>query len=331
MIQPARIGITGLTVLALVVGACRSTDPATAERHAPAQTSTSTSTGAVAVDPWAPQAQRALPPPQVTDPFPRPMFWAATRDGKTTYLFGTLHGGVNAERRIPRWVWDQFDAASTLVLEVNLQDVELSRWTIRPEGRSLRDELGEAYWARFEEMVTPFAASMLDHQATAVATLRASGYGAAAPDQAVPMDGELLVRAQGLKKQLVFLETAAFQGDMFTRLYDLASLRRLIDRRAELAAVNPGFTDAYVEGDDTKLTELARAQFRLVAADDRALDRFMDTLLIARNRGWIPKLEQAHAAGGAFVAVGVLHLTGKDSVLDLLRSRGFEVRRLTGP
>lgn len=327
MIQPARIGTTGLIVLALVVGACRSTEPATAERHAPAQTSTSTST----VDPWAPQAQRALPPPEVTDPFPRPMFWAATRDGTTTYLFGTLHGGVNAERRIPRWVWDQFDAASTLVLEVDLQDIELSRWTIRPEGRSLRDELGEAYWARFEEMVTPFAASMLDHQATAVATLRASGYGAAAPDQAVPMDGELLVRAQGLKKQLVFLETAAFQGEMFTRLYDLAALKRLIDRRAELAAVNPPFTDAYVKGADTVLAELARAQFRLVVETDEALDRFMDALLIARNRAWIPKLEQAHAAGGAFVAVGALHLTGKDSVLDLLRARGFEVRRLTAP
>ena len=56
---------------------------------------------------------RELPPPKVTRPFERPFVWSAARDGKTMYLFGTLHGGVDAEKRIPLWVWKHFDEATT--------------------------------------------------------------------------------------------------------------------------------------------------------------------------------------------------------------------------
>jgi uncharacterized protein YbaP (TraB family) len=43
----------------------------------------------------------------------------------------------------------------------------------------------------------------------------------------------------------------------------------------------------------------------------------------------VPELEQLHASGGGFVAVGAMHLIGKRSVLDLLRQRGYQVTRLT--
>ena len=323
MIEPARprsacIAI-GFAILAAI--GCRSNDAG------PTPTVATPPATAAHVDPWASRPQRALPPPEITDPFQRPMFWAATRGGKTTYLFGTLHGGVDAERRIPRWVWDHFDAAPTLVLETTLQDVELARWTIRPEGKPLREELGEDYWKIFESVVTPAAAMFLDHQATAAAALRTTGHGGGGLDQTVPMDGALLVRAQGLKKQIVFLETAAFQGNLFVELFGLAALKRLLDRRDELPALNHGFFDAYLEGDETRLHTIGRAQFRLGAADDDELARVIDILLVSRNRSWIPQLEQVHATGGAFVAVGALHLAGEHNVLDLLRARGFDITR----
>lgn len=321
-----RLGLACVATAAIAAtAACRSQEPPRAE---PAGSS-SPSAAPVADDPWAAREQRPLPPPDVTDPFPRPLFWTATRDGSTTYLFGTLHGGVAAERRIPRWVWRHFDEATTLMLETNLQDVELGNWTIRPVGPSLREELGEAYWQKLEALVPPLLASVLDKQATAVAAMRVfGGYGV---DEAPPMDGALLVRAQGQKKQLVFLETAAFQGSLFAQLYDVATLKRVLDRRAEVTALNAPFMHAYVGGDDAQLAELARAQFRLAVADDAALAAFLDTLLIARNRAWIPAIEQAHAAGPTFVAVGALHLVGEHSVLELLRARGFAIARPTAP
>lgn len=314
-----------LLVVALLGGGCRSSD------RAPGPERTGAAAPVAAVDPWAPQAQKPLDPPTVTHPMARPMFWTATKGGTTTYVFGTLHLGVAASRRIPRWVWRHFDEARTLVLEANIQDIEMMRWTLRPPGPTLHAELGDAYWAKFEAMVTPLAASFLDGQATAVAALRASGVGGGASDQALPMDGELLVRAQGLDKQLVFLEDARTQGALFTDLFDLALLQRVIDHADELAPLNPPFYDAYLAGDDARLAELARAQFRLGVADDAALDRFLDRLLRSRNQAWVAALERVAAEGGAFVAVGALHLTGPGNVLELLRARGFEIARPTPP
>ncbi len=322
--HPRARALTLLLVAALGAG-CRSSDPA------PAPPTPGSGSAAAAVDPWAPQAQRPLDPPTVTHPMARPMFWTATRGGKTTYVFGTLHLGVAASRRIPLWVWHHFDEARTLVLEANIQDIEMVRWTLRSPGPTLHAELGDAYWAKFEAMVTPLAASFLDGQATAVAALRASGVGGGAADQSLPMDGELLVRAQGLAKQLVFLEDAQTQGALFTELFDLAMLRRVIDHADELAPLNPQFFDAYLAGDDARLAALARAQFRLGVADDAALDRFLERLLRGRNQAWVAALERVAAEGGAFVAVGALHLTGPGNVLELLRARGFEITRPTPP
>lgn len=313
-------------VLALV--ACRSNDapPPTAKEEKP---TTVTGTPANA-DPWADDTPKALPPPKVTHPFERPFLWTATRDGKTTYLFGTVHGGVNAEHRIPLWVWSYFDRATTLIEEANLQELDILQWTVRPDGPTLHQELGDGYWAKLEAILTPMQAGFLDTQATAVATLRVSGHGGSARDQAGPMDGELLVRAQGLKKKIEFLETGKFQSALFGELFDLAALKRLLDRKDELVPLNRQFLDAYVAGDETQFMDIARAQFGVQAADDDPdAARLIDRLLLARNRLWIPALEKAHAAGGAFVAVGALHLIGVGSVVELLRARGFTVERAT--
>jgi uncharacterized protein len=144
------------------------------------------------------------------------------------------------------------------------------------------------------------------------------------------MDGELLVRAQGLKKKISFLETGKLQSALFGDLFDIAALKRLLDRKDALAPLNRQFLDAYVEGDETRFLELSRAQLAVQAADDDpGAKKLLERLLLARNRAWIPALEKAHAAGGAFVAVGALHLIGEGSVVELLRARGFTVERAT--
>jgi uncharacterized protein len=316
-----------LTLALLATLGCKSGDapaPATKTSSQPASPSAST-------DPWADDTPRQLPPPKVTHPFEHPFVWTATRDGKTTYLFGTVHAGVNAEHRIPTWVWEYFDGATTLIEEANLQDLDLIQWTVRPDGPTLHQELGDEYWAKLEAMVTPMMAGFMDTQATAVAALRVSGYGGAARDSAAgPMDGELLVRAQGLKKKIEFLETGKFQSALFGDLFDLAALKRLLDRKDALKPLNRQFLDAYVEGDETHFLELSRAHMAVQASDDDpGAEKLVERLLLARNRSWIPALEKAHAAGGAFVAVGALHLVGAGSVVELLRARGFTVERAT--
>jgi hypothetical protein len=52
-------------------------------------------------------------------------------------------------------------------------------------------------------------------------------------------------------------------------------------------------------------------------------------LITDRNRDWIPHLETLMASGKkTLVIVGVGHLVGKDSVINLLKSRGYKVKKM---
>jgi uncharacterized protein YbaP (TraB family) len=55
----------------------------------------------------------------------------------------------------------------------------------------------------------------------------------------------------------------------------------------------------------------------------------MERLLYERNRNWIPGIEMLLAGERtAIVVVGVGHLAGEGSVIDLLRQRGYTVTQL---
>ncbi|MNN77078.1 TraB family protein [compost metagenome] len=51
--------------------------------------------------------------------------------------------------------------------------------------------------------------------------------------------------------------------------------------------------------------------------------------LIVRNADWTDQIDtMIKGSGTAFVAVGVAHLADQDSVIDMLKARGYTVERL---
>ena len=57
-------------------------------------------------------------------------------------------------------------------------------------------------------------------------------------------------------------------------------------------------------------------------------DEVKAELVDTRNRAWLDPLEAELAEGGAFVAVGALHLPGSAGLIELLRARGWVLTRL---
>ncbi len=52
-------------------------------------------------------------------------------------------------------------------------------------------------------------------------------------------------------------------------------------------------------------------------------------IIIDRNRNWITPIEDLINSGKrTLVVVGVGHLVGKDSVINLLRSKGYKIEKL---
>jgi uncharacterized protein YbaP (TraB family) len=56
-----------------------------------------------------------------------------------------------------------------------------------------------------------------------------------------------------------------------------------------------------------------------------------DSLMIRRNRAWIPVLTRAAAKGPVLAAFGALHLSGAEGVLALLQAEGWTLERLPFP
>lgn len=282
-----------------------------------------------AANPWA--AERKRPAPTAEQPFPRPMLWTATKHGKVMHLFGTLHDGIDVTKRLPPWIWTLFDASTLLVQELDIQALAQASWA--PETRSLREELGADDWKRVLEVSA--IPDSLDKERTSRVTLIVGSVGAVAPDPlALPMDAYFLQRARKLNQQLLFLETSEFQTAMLEDLIGIDTLRAFIRNLDVLRKLNLGYYDAYLIGDQDGFCKISLDVMKLGTTSDLEFAHYVDRMLCARNRAWIPQLEKAHAehpSGGVFVTVGALHLIGPTSVLELLRARGFTIAHAQAP
>src|SRR5687767_10166615 len=178
-----------LVMLVSLAGtSCKKTEEKKTEAPAPAKV-TADAAGTTS-DPWT---QKEAP----KDPLKKIFFWAAEKDGKTTYLLGTMHMGVEPETRLPQIVWDKLDAAKTFAMEADVSDPKLAATMIRSSG-TLREEIGDDYFAKLEKIVGPGLAAQMDRMTT---------MGAAAMmalkdlPKTSPMDGVLLGRAMNQNKQ----------------------------------------------------------------------------------------------------------------------------------
>lgn len=98
------------------------------------------------------------------------------------------------------------------------------------------------------------------------------------------------------------------------------ALVRMVDEADEARLEARQLRDAYRSLDEERVL----AVLSTMSAEDHAI------LLEQRNQAWMPNLLPEIARGGAFVAVGVGHLLGPGSVVELLRAEGYTVERVLG-
>jgi uncharacterized protein YbaP (TraB family) len=320
-----RVGLL-VTLLALVgsVACKRSHEPvATSAGSAGAAGSAGSAgsaAGSAAVDPWA----GAEP---VKDPLPRPFLWSAEKDGGTTYLFGTMHVGVDPEARLPRLIWDKLDAAGAFAVETDVTDPAIARMGGRAGG-TLHEELGPEYWKKLELAITPQFAQALDSRSAMIPATLIALRGL---PETQPMDTVLLVRARNRGKRVVFLEPAARQVAVLEKHLNAKALRLMLDELDKVEQQSKQLLAAYIAGDEAAFKAITEEQRQDALAHGYTAaeyDESIEDLLFRRNASWIAPIEKLHAGGGAFIAVGAMHLIGPRSVLELLRQRGFQIARV---
>ena len=132
-------------------------------------------------------------------------------------------------------------------------------------------------------------------------------------------------RAQRTGTEIVGLETLEFQIGIFDSLppqSQQAMLEQTLSELDEAETALRAMVEAWRDGELESLSAELLDDF-----DD--FPGLYDTLVLTRNRSWVPALERMLADGQRhLVVVGALHLVGDDSVIELLRARGHAVERL---
>jgi len=265
----------------------------------------------------------------------RHTLWTVEGEHNTVYLLGSIHVLRAGDEGLPAAAEDAYDDAEQLVMEIDLDDVAagdpaallgaMQRMALLPEGDSLREVLGADYDAINERARgAGLDLALLDRFApwfVAVTLLQLElakrGF---SPELGV--EQMLATRAVADGKPIQGLETAEQQFAVLAGLPMPMQKRFLVMTLEDAAGLDAEIDElmqAWREGDSDALARLLSEEF----------DEFPELykpLTEDRNRAWLGQLvELLDDRDDYLVVVGALHLVGRNSVVDLLRQRGYEV------
>ncbi|PQZ75880.1 MULTISPECIES: TraB/GumN family protein [unclassified Brevundimonas] len=297
----------------------------------------------LAAFPGAAHAEQAAAAPAAAvaaAPIPRaegagPPLWVVKDADSTIYLFGTIH----YLRPGTAWGSDKVDAAFASAdqfwVEVADQDDPsvaakvAQQHGVTPD-RPLSSILSAEDFAAFDKAAQGVGANgaALDAYRPWLAAFVVAG---TAPMQAgyrpdAGVDKTLMDRARAEGKTIHGFETADRQLRLIAGMSEeaqIAYLNNYVRHGDQIVPKLDQTVAAWLKGDAAEVGRLNRLDTRAVHPDVHR------AALIERNTDWAAQIEtMMQGSGSAFVAVGVAHLADQDSVVDMLKARGYTVERL---
>jgi uncharacterized protein len=274
------------------------------------------------------------------------LLWGIDKAGLApSYLFGTIHStdesALEAARRAAQFINGSKVVATELggpmdsIQKANITAATLAKaldrdhdtfeGAIAPEDRERIEKFiaSLGYPAEFAHHLKPWFLAIL----TAIPACEAEREARDLPE----VDEFLAETAKDLGVKIIGLETAEEQLDA------IASLRpEVAATLLTLAARDPGLNDdlyatmlrLYRESRPAEIVAIADAVGGLNEAERAAQDEFMSALLQGRNAIMAERAAPLLASGGAFIAVGALHLAGKTGLIERFRADGYRVTKV---
>jgi uncharacterized protein len=274
------------------------------------------------------------------------LFWRIEKPGLApSYLFGTIHSTDEAAVEIARRAAQSIEGAKIVATELGgpFDTVEKANITAATLAKALdRDHdtfegviasddtakvekliTGLGYPKEFAHHLKPWFLAIM----TALPLCEAEREARDLPevDQLLAQTG----RDSGVK--VIGLETPEEQLDVIANMRPDVAATLLT-----LAARDPALNDnlyatmlrLYRESRPAEIVAIAEAIGGLSEAERAAEDEFMRALLQDRNATMAERAAPPLANGGAFIAVGAMHLAGKTGLIERFRAQGYTVTKV---
>jgi hypothetical protein len=264
----------------------------------------------------------------------QPALWAVSDKDSTVYLFGTVH------LLDPSISWrdarldEALAKSSEIWFELDLEQAQnpaniqpLQSLLIDP-AKPLSKRLTPEQHQRFVDAATKLGlpAQQLDALRPWFAALNLALTSLTKAGAATTSGVDQILFKERVGKELSTFETLEQQFRVFADLpadVEVEYLMQTIDSLDEGPAYFQSIVDAWAKGDQKALNTL------LIAPALTETPEVYAVLFKNRNIAWAERLdEEMKGAGVDFVAVGAGHLVGKDSVQELLRAKGYKVKRV---
>jgi uncharacterized protein YbaP (TraB family) len=269
-----------------------------------------------------------------TNAWADPAVWrVSTSEDSELWLLGSVHYLREQDHPLPDVIERLYARADALVMEIDLDDLDPASIQTQFMLAALlpaSSPLSSVVDADVYRLAESTAGSLgLDIAALArvepwlvALTLMDLGMTQLGYRSDQGLEQYLLERAQRDRKPIYGLETVTDQVRVFDGLTPAEQEALLEQTLSELDSAGREMDElltAWRDGSLATLTDKLSASFK-------EFPGLYETLVIDRNRNWLPELERLAAQPGRhLVVVGALHLVGENSVVDLLRERGVSV------
>jgi uncharacterized protein len=266
----------------------------------------------------------------------RGFLWRISKDGRNSWLYGTMHLGKLD------WVFPgpnvraALGATDLIALELDVTDPAVAQavatWTAGPaEPVALPPALRDRLARQEEAACLPPGALDSQHPVLRAITLVLLAARWEGLDAGYGQELALALAARGSKRPLVSLETVALQmGTLIPS--DPAQATEMVattlDQLESGAArkVSARLAETWALGRLDELEQYERWCECVASAGDRA---FLRRVNDDRNLGLAERIDALHGAGQrVFAAVGALHMTGPQALPALMAQRGYVVERI---
>ena len=271
----------------------------------------------------------------------QPAAWRAVNaSGATFTLLGSIHYLRSSDYPLHGSIDQLYRSADTIVMELDLDDLDPLQMSqalmlrgMADDGVLLAERLPPAALRQTTALageVGLTAAQLSGFEPWLVALmltqLKMAQLGF---DPSVGVEQHLLGRARSDRKEILGLESMDDQLAVFDSLSSAQQAQFLTQTVAEIGQLEEQagqLVDAWRAGQvDTLATDLLAG---LASYPD-----LYRRLVVARNQDWAEELSRLARSQPQdyLVVVGALHLVGEDSLVELLKQRGYQIERLGEP
>ena len=258
------------------------------------------------------------------------VLWAISKPGiHVSYLLGTIHSDDPRVTRLPPAVVQAFAKSRSFTGELDMSMdslVQTQQAMLLPKGQTLHALIGDARYQKCVKLMADYAvpAEVVDRMKPWAIALQLN-----MPKPVTDRFLDLTLYQQAVVRSLPVyaLETISEQVAVFDKLpveQQLMLLDQAIANYDNTPAFIDSLIDLYLARDLAGMQSINNDQ--LQQGDANLAAEVEQRLIVARNHRMVERMQPRLEEGRAFIAVGALHLPGKEGILNLLEQQGYLVK-----